>query len=555
MRYAFLLDILLLVLAFCPSCTVRKTAGMLDAVESCIWERPDSALATIRQIDTATLCTRSLRAHYALLHAMALDKNWIDTTDEHVVMPAVTYYDRYGSADQKMKAWYYLGRIRENAGEMEDAIVAFTLAKEASTDATDLRFKGLLHSGTGYIYKKFHEVDRAIEYMSKGMTYFLEAGDTVLYNRTMGHLASLYQEKKEWALADSLYTLSLRLLIRDTFSMSKALTDYASMKMVQPDLDPQAAIDLLKRSRDEYNTPFGLKEYGIYAYASALLGDDRTCDEILAMIQRQPERARVLTHFMEYKIAKYRGDDARALELYTEIFGDQTRQVRELLNHSVDRALNDYYETKSSDLRNRFSLQRLVWTIVLLLLILVVGVVAFCFIRKRNREREGLERLMQLSEESKFLLQNENAGLESRIAELQHQYGQLFKGQLAVIGELSKTYFRTKQTREMVRKEEIFRKVEEMISVISENDDRHAEFEELIDSHLDNIITHLKMDLGPMNRLDERFICYTVAGFDAATIAFILGLSLSNVYTKRSRLKERIYQLESPYSAQYNQVI
>ena len=555
MRYAFLLDILLLVLAFCPSCTVRKTAGMLDAVESCIWERPDSALATIRQIDTATLRTRSLRAHYALLHAMALDKNWIDTTDEHVVMPAVTYYDRYGSADQKMKAWYYLGRIRENAGEMEDAIVAFTLAKEASTDATDLRFKGLLHFGMSYIYKRFHEVDRAIELTTKGMTYFLEIQDTLRYNRSMGHLASMYQEKGEWTRADSLYRKSLQLLGRDTFFMVKTMKDYASMNVLRPDPDPQEAVDLLNRCRNEYNAPLRLKEYGIYAYASALLGDDRTCDEILAMIQRQPEQARAVTWYMEYKIAKYRGDIAQALEMHIKTLDDQTKLVRELLNHSIDRALNDYYEAKSSDLRNRSTLQRLVWTIVLLLLILVVGVVAFCFIRKRNRERERLERLMQLSEESKFLLQNENAGLESRIAELQHQYGQLFKGQLAVIGELSKTYFRTKQTREMVRKEEIFRKVEEMISVISENDDRHAEFEELIDSHLDNIITHLKMDLGPMNRLDERFLCYTVAGFDAATIAFILGLSLSNVYTKRSRLKERIYQLESPYSAQYNQVI
>ena len=55
------------------SCASRNAAAILNDVETYIQQRPDSALATIRAIDTTTLTTRSLRAHYALLHAMALD--------------------------------------------------------------------------------------------------------------------------------------------------------------------------------------------------------------------------------------------------------------------------------------------------------------------------------------------------------------------------------------------------------------------------------------------------------------------------------------------------
>ena len=542
-------------LVFAFSCTSRRTAATLDDIETYIWERPDSALAAIRSIDTTTLRTRSLRAHYALLHAMALDKNWIDTTDLNVVMPAVTYYDRHGSDDQKMKAWYYLGRIHENAGEMENAIVALTLAEEASTDASDMQFKGLLHFGTSYIYKKFHEIDRAIAYTDKGMEYFREARDTVLYNRSIGHLATLYQEKSEWDRADSLYTEGTRILVQDTSSMVSLLKKYASMKVVQPDPDPQGAVALLRRCVNEYHMPLSLKDYSVYAYASALLGNDKTCDEILAMIRQQPEEARSATRFMEYKIAKYRSDYALALELYTETFDDQTKQVRELLNHSVDRTLSDYYATRTSAARDRARIQQLSWAIVFLLLVFAGGIATFVFFRLRNRERKEMERLMQLSEESRLLLQSENIGLESRILALQHQYSQMFKEQFAIIGELGKTYFRTKQTRDTVRKEEIFRKVEEVISGISENDERHAAFEMMINQYLDDIIAHLKTDLGPMNRQDERFLCYTVVGFDAGTIASILGLSRSNVYTKKSRLKDRIYHLDSPYSAQYKQII
>ena len=86
-----LLAFLMIMLGQC-SCASRQTAATLNDVETYIQQRPDSALATIRAIDTTTLTTRSLRAHYALLHAMALDKNWIDTTDVNVVMPAVEYY-------------------------------------------------------------------------------------------------------------------------------------------------------------------------------------------------------------------------------------------------------------------------------------------------------------------------------------------------------------------------------------------------------------------------------------------------------------------------------
>ena len=68
------------------SCASHRTAATLNDVETYIQDRPDSALSTIRAIDTTSLTTRSLRAHYALLHAMALDKNWIDTTDVEVVM-------------------------------------------------------------------------------------------------------------------------------------------------------------------------------------------------------------------------------------------------------------------------------------------------------------------------------------------------------------------------------------------------------------------------------------------------------------------------------------
>ena len=73
---------LTIVLVGCTTGNVRKK---LNDIETYISDRPDSALTAIRSIDHSTLTTKSLRAHHALLHAMALDKNYIDVTDDEKI--------------------------------------------------------------------------------------------------------------------------------------------------------------------------------------------------------------------------------------------------------------------------------------------------------------------------------------------------------------------------------------------------------------------------------------------------------------------------------------
>lgn len=59
------------------SCDNRQAKALLKDVESYIQERPDSALQVLEMVDSSNLNTKSLRAHYSLLFAMALDKNYI----------------------------------------------------------------------------------------------------------------------------------------------------------------------------------------------------------------------------------------------------------------------------------------------------------------------------------------------------------------------------------------------------------------------------------------------------------------------------------------------
>ncbi|MBQ4013267.1 MAG: hypothetical protein II607_05055 [Bacteroidales bacterium] len=526
------------------SCASRQTAATLDDVETYIQSRPDSALATLRAIDTTTLTSRSLRAHYALLLATALDKNWIDTTDVNVVMPAVTYYDKHGTDDQKMRAYYYLGRIQQNGHDPNSAIISFTLAERASAGSEDDGFKGLLDMALAEIYRKAHFMEKARDCIESGAEHFRKANDTAHYNLTSGLLAICYQEMREWETADSLYRDGIERAVNDTSAMRMILAHYAAFKVIQPDADPKGAISLLTRLYSEYKQPLPPKEYSIYAYASDLLGDHKTCDAMLKVLRNLPEERRKDSRYCEYLIAKSRGDYEQAVDLATAIYGEQDKKVDQLLNNSVTQVLQNYFQNQYAKTEQRAQILRLVFAVAILSLLLLLGLIVFMVNRKREKERLAAD-----------LLRQSNSELKEQYKSLQQSYANLFKDQFDAVNELCKTYLKTQGKTEETRKTAIYGKVKDIIAFIGEDKKQHALFEEQINRDLDDIVAHLKADLGNVSDEDSRFICYTIAGFDTNIVATLLNLSVSNVYTKRSRLRERIRKLDSPHKEQYLRVI
>lgn len=106
----------------------------------------------IEQISPEELKTEEQHARYALLYSQALDKNFIDTTAFDILQPAIDYYLKNGTADEKLRTLYYQGRIYQNRGEDAEALATFLKASDIEGTITDsllhanLFFaKGLLH--------------------------------------------------------------------------------------------------------------------------------------------------------------------------------------------------------------------------------------------------------------------------------------------------------------------------------------------------------------------------------------------------------------------------
>ena len=127
---------LLLLSAACGPTPRQHTAAVLDDVESYINERPDSALAVLRGVDSTALATRALRARYSLLQTMALYKNYESIAAPGLLDDAIRYYDRHGNPDEKLKTLYYKGCILQEQKDLNAAAIAYSQAEEYAPQAT-----------------------------------------------------------------------------------------------------------------------------------------------------------------------------------------------------------------------------------------------------------------------------------------------------------------------------------------------------------------------------------------------------------------------------------
>lgn len=83
------------------------------------------ALSILDSIKPETINGKNTKARYALLYSIALDKNYIDTTTLEILQPAIDYYLKKGTSDEKLKTYYYQGRIYQNRNENDSAMQSF----------------------------------------------------------------------------------------------------------------------------------------------------------------------------------------------------------------------------------------------------------------------------------------------------------------------------------------------------------------------------------------------------------------------------------------------
>ena len=169
----------------------------LSQVESYIEEKPDSALVTLEQMDLSELSGKEEKAKHALLYSMALDKNFVDKTDFEVLQPAIDYYEDNGSATDKLRTYYYQGRIYQNMGNDALAMDCFVNAIVAGNESDDILTIARTHFAQSKIYYSLFDWDNFIECNKNAADYFKEAGVLNSYANCLIRIINGYTLKKE----------------------------------------------------------------------------------------------------------------------------------------------------------------------------------------------------------------------------------------------------------------------------------------------------------------------------------------------------------------------
>ncbi|MGM9742184.1 MAG: hypothetical protein ACI3ZC_03910 [Candidatus Cryptobacteroides sp.] len=521
-----------LMIAIASGCSSRDTSRRLDFAESCMNSDPELALQTIDSIDTRSLLTRSRKARYALLKTMALDKNFIDTADINVILPAVEYYGRHGSPTEKMRAYYYSGIVYSNADDDSMAHSFYILADDEVSESSDYYTAGLIKTILADIFSREYNSPQELKYTEDALHYAKLARDTIGEWYYSGRLAGCYYNNKKKAESDSLYEVFLAKPILDTSIYVNEMLLYAKSMIYRHNSDYQKSIALFRQALAFQTENIDSSYYGVFALASEMDGKSNVADS-LCILAKNSETIDVY----KYMIAKRRGDTQAALESLERAINHQDSVVQLTLNQSTISSQRNYYSDKAAFMEIVFAKERFqkfiaIGLTIILLLILSLSCLYWKYIRTRN-EAYIAQLKNQLQETSSNQASSDN---------LKKEYFQLFREQFEMIDSLCSTYYSDLVSN---KKERIFREVENEVKKLSYSPASMKKLHSFIDERLDNMMTRIRIALPHHSDRDFALIAYLVIGLDAKTISLLLSISSGTVYTKKNRFRKEIMELQS----------
>lgn len=550
------------------SCDNRQTKSLLQDVETYIQERPDSALRVLRKVDSLTLNTKALRARYSVLFAMALDKNYIDTTALSILEPTVAYYERLGSPQDKMLSCYYLGRIYANRKDYPNAVIFYSQALRESSEY-DYYHRGLIYAASADAYNASFNDEEELRNTILAYECFEKIGDKDL-DLSLYKVAQAYHNNERFDVADSLYSLVYSGKDSTSRLALYAMEDLVSNDLYQEKQDVERDLELLEYVA-EHRGNLSLESYYEYAYLLLLAGKESEAENILSQLSNREANGKTME--IRYRIAECKGQNEEALALLKSMLSHQNDVVKKKLAQSVFKAQSDYYRLTAevSEQKSTISNQRSI--IILITGLMIIALLYVIFMKRKSTLIREKDRLTQAVEESERLLEtvrnraneekserekdildlkSRNEREQDKIKDLREMYVALYQKRFSEIG---KYYDAASSHRLESIKEKAYHDVisstQALFEEIASGSEGQKKFEARINADLDDIVSKIRSDFPKLKDDDIRFICYLIVGFDTSTISFLMDITKENVRVKKHRLREKLNGYSGPNETLY----
>lgn len=438
-----ILPFLLLCATFFSCRDGGRAEGILRTADSLMEEHPDSALAILRR-DSLEICRsgKDFRLWYALSRTEADDKCYILHVSDSSIRIAAGCYDSYGSALQRVRADYLLGRVYCDMHLYGHALTSFNkaIAVDAENDSVINRYKARAATWAGYVYEVEGLHKDALRYNKLAYGYAKKAGAQVTEIYSLRDIGRSYRDLKRNGIAIPYYQQAAK--------KAKTIDDANLYNMVMEEL---AGIYIEEGRLDEAYAALNTKflattdkdiasHYYIWAmyfekigqldsavaydkrgmkYSEISIKRDVSLD-LARLLMKQGKRDEAMEYYEKYSVYS---DSVEASEL------KETSDMLSQVEKSID------VERKNAALAS--SQLRLAAVMSILVVVVVIASVALLgmYLKRKRKQREQLERVRryrlersmkekqraQQNKERIALLENELTASNQTLSELRQE--------------------------------------------------------------------------------------------------------------------------------------
>ncbi len=532
------------------SCAPVRDRKILNDMEALMPERPDSALAVLRGLQPRDLPGLHVRPLHALLLSEALDKNYIDLTDDSLALAANRWYGDNGSKLHRLKSLYYLGRIRFNAGNYAEAVICYNKALGYAEALGNHHYLGLINREIGNAYSVAWDNYHGIEFMQKSIDSFRSAKEDNYVAYSLLALARMYYKQMKYddcvsvldeleSFSDDRYILARVSELRALNAISSGSTDY---EMIISDFRSAGIGTIL---------PPTVTQYSRIAYVFQKSGQPDSADFYLQQAQNllSTKSDTVVFDFDRYKIERDRGNYLLANSLLEKTIDYQDSSIYAALQQSVSYYQSDHYKDEARinalKARSRF----LSFGLVLLIMSMAM---LYLIARNKRQKEQIMDEIARTSEVEQELaeMKNEKEGMNRAMATL-------FENRIRILQTLSDQYdlLEDKKGESVISREETASSFREKMRELRKDKDINLSMEEIIDAWKDGIMHKFREVFSDVSSkgtkmTDEDFelIPFYLSGMKQKTISFFTGYTEHSVKERKRRIRQKIEALGPDYS-------
>lgn len=416
-RYIILLFLsMFLLMAVC--CNRHDEADRrMDKAESLMVSKPDLALMMLDSVTPEMLSGKREKARYALLKSMALDKNYIDTTTFDVLQPAIDYFLKKGSADEKLRTYYYQGRIYQNRHNPDSAMQSFMRGREYGAQATDtLTLANLLVAQGTILYTTYKIEDFVKNNLEAAKLYQdIDRADYEILSLITALDGSILNGNKQ--LADSIMSIAYEKVAQNPEFGSALMPEILSYTVKYGDQEE------IKEILNHYNSIDNIDDETKIGVATAYckIGDLSNAKHFIDAIPSSSNVRKTLKYLAaESEIIEQSGDMSKAMETYQKFYTNLDSIHQNIFSHDLLFA-KERHEMEKSNLLKIQKRDKLLWLSLCAVFMLLI-ISGYIYYRYRLSKAKSL---LEEKENNRLQLEQENLKRENENLELRNHQAEL----------------------------------------------------------------------------------------------------------------------------------